>query len=103
MAHNRYIIHVPDADTNTDPLIVPDIVSLLVTRLCEFYRFLGVEEEELTVKYIRNRVIVTGILSLSPCPRVSADYTDRTQVVVDVRNVNIEPCFDHDNINPQGI
>ena len=102
MTHNRYIIHVPEADPHTDPFVVPDIVTLLVTRLCEFYRFLGVEDHELTVKYIRSRVIVTGVLYLSPSPRVSADYSDRTKVVVDVRNVNIEPLFDHDDINPQG-
>ena len=102
MTHNRYIIHVPLADLNTDSFVVPDIVSLLVTRLREFYRFIGVEDQNLTVKYIRHRAIVSGILFLSPCPRVSIDYSDRTKVVVDVRNVNIEPLFDREDINPQG-
>ena len=94
MANNTYVIHLPLVDLDTVHSDIPTTVSNLVTRLSEFYWFLGVEEQNLTVKYIRNRAIVTGILFLSPCSRVSIDYSDRTRVIVDVRNVNIEPLFD---------
>ena len=84
-----YIIH------ETTPAEVPTLVSNLVTRVSDFYRFLGVEEANLTVKEFRKSTVVSGILLCSPSPRVSIDFSARTRITVKARNVNLDPIFDH--------
>ena len=94
MEHNTYIIHINAADQDSTPPPIPTTVSNLIIRLSDFYRFLGVQEDNLTVKYFRKSAIVTGILFSSPSPRVSIDFSDRTKIKVDTYHVNIEPIFD---------
>ena len=93
MANNTYVIHLPLADPDNTPPTIPPTVSNLITRVSEFYRFLGVDDNNITTKYFCNSAIVTGILFLSPSPRVSINFLDRTRIIVDARNVNIEPLF----------
>ena len=96
MTHNQYIIHIDDVNQDTNPSSpIPITASNLINRLRNFYQFMGVEDDELTVKYFRERAIVTGILYLSPSPKVSIDFSDRSRIKVDTFNVNIEPLFDH--------
>ena len=96
MRHNQYIIHINDVDQDTNPSSpIPITVSNLVNRVRNLYQFMGVENDNLTVKYFRKRVIVTGILFLSPSPKVNIDFSDRTRIKVDTYNVHIEPIFDH--------
>ena len=91
MPRYAYHIHINESiDT------APNVVSSLITKISNFYRFLGVEDNELTVKRFRDSAIVTGILYCSPSPRVRIDFSDPTKIKVEPRNVNIEPIFDQE-------
>ena len=89
MATHAYIINLNPA---VDP--VQTTVSSLITKISNWYRFLGVDDKNLTVKRFRHSAIVTGVLHCSPSPRVSIDFSDPARVKVEPRNVNIEPIFD---------
>ena len=88
MATNIYVIH---NEHNPDP--VSTIVQNLITRVSDLYRFMGVEEANLTVKHFRHSAIITGALFLSPSPRVCIDFKDETKIKVETRNVHLEPIF----------
>ena len=88
MATNIYVIH---NEPNPDP--VSTIVQNLITRVSDLYRFMGVEEANLTVKHFRHSAIITGVLFCSPSLRVCIDFSDETKIKVEARNVTLKPIF----------
>ena len=87
MTKTVYVIH------DTVPAEIPSLVSELVTKVSAFYRFLGVEEANLSVKQFRHSTSVSGILFCSPSPKVSIDFSAGTSITVTARNVNLESVF----------
>ena len=90
MSLHVYIIHIPEPASDT----VSTTVSNLITKISNFYRFLGVEDQNLTVKHFRQSAIVTGRLYCSPSPRVCIDFSEPYKIKVEPRNVNLEPIWD---------
>ena len=75
------------------PPSIPFAVASLLNKIREYYLFIGVDENDIIVKYFRSRVVITGKLITLPSPRVSINFKDVDHLKVNARHANIRFLF----------